>query len=49
MVQADHYLISPAFEGDRLDAKTLDWCIRLVKNYPRWRLTVQMHKVWMIR
>jgi organic radical activating enzyme len=48
-VQADHYLISPAFEGDQLDPRTLAWCIQLVKQNPPWRLSVQMHKSWGIR
>jgi len=48
VVQADHWLISPAFEGDRLDPETLAWCIELVKRHPAWRLSVQMHKFWRI-
>jgi organic radical activating enzyme len=43
-VEADHYWISPAFEGDRVDPRTLDWCVRLVKENPQWGLSVQMHK-----
>lgn len=42
---ADHYLISPMFDGDRVDPETLRWCIRLVQENPAWRLTVQHHKV----
>ncbi len=49
VVEATHKLISPAFDGDRLDRKTLEWCIRLVKDNPEWRLSIQMHKVWTIR
>jgi 7-carboxy-7-deazaguanine synthase len=49
VVKADHYLISPAFEGNALDAKTLRWCIDLVKENPKWRLSVQQHKGWSIR
>lgn len=49
VVRADHKLISPAFEGDSLDPRTLDWSIRLVKDNPDWRLTIQMHKAWKIR
>lgn len=48
IVEADHWLISPAFEGDRLDPETLAWCIELVKHAPPWRLSVQMHKLWRI-
>jgi 7-carboxy-7-deazaguanine synthase len=49
VVQAEHYLISPAFEGDRLDPRALDWCIRLCKENPPWRLSVQQHKAWKVR
>jgi 7-carboxy-7-deazaguanine synthase len=49
VVAAEHYLISPAFEGDRLDPRTLDWCIRLCKENPPWRLSVQQHKAWKVR
>ena len=49
VVQAEHCLISPAFDGDRLDPRTLDWCIRLCKENPPWRLSVQQHKTWKVR
>jgi 7-carboxy-7-deazaguanine synthase len=48
-LQADHYLISPAFQGSHLAPETLEWCIRLVRENPRWRLSVQLHKLWDIR
>lgn len=48
-VEADHYWISPAFEGDRVDPQTLEWCVRLVKENPQWGLSVQMHKCWGLR
>lgn len=44
VVQAEHYLISPAFDGDRVHPKTLQWCIKLVLDSPSWRLSVQQHK-----
>ena len=49
VVKATHKLISPAFNGNGLDKKTLDWCIKLVEESPQWRLSVQQHKVWSIR
>jgi organic radical activating enzyme len=49
VVEADHYLVSPAFDGSDLDRRTLDWCIRLVKENPPWRLSVQQHKLWGVR
>lgn len=41
---ADHYLISPMYTGDRLEERTLAWCIELVQANPAWRLTIQHHK-----
>ena len=44
VVKAEHYLISPAFDGPTLQRKHLEWCIQLVKENPPWRLSVQTHK-----
>ena len=49
VVEAEHYLISPAFDGPEVDPRTLDWCIRLVRENPPWRLSVQQHKLWQVR
>lgn len=50
VVEAEHFLISPAFEGAaEVDPRTLDWCIRLCKENPPWRLSVQQHKLWKVR
>jgi 7-carboxy-7-deazaguanine synthase len=49
VVEAEHYLISPAFDGTELDPRTLDWCIRLCKDNPPWRLSLQQHKTWKVR
>jgi len=49
VVEAEHYLISPAFDGDQVDRRALDWCIRLVRENPGWRLSVQQHKLWQVR
>jgi 7-carboxy-7-deazaguanine synthase len=49
VVEAEHYLISPAFDGAEVDPRTLDWCIRLVRENPPWRLSVQQHKLWRVR
>lgn len=48
-VTADHYLISPAFEGSYLPPQNLEWCLKLVKENPRWRLSLQTHKFMKIR
>jgi len=48
-VKAEHYFISPAFEGDHLPQKNLDWCVKLAKENQPWKLNVQMHKAWQVR
>lgn len=48
-VEAGHYLVSPAFDGAEVDPRTLDWCIRLCRDNPPWRLSVQQHKLWKVR
>ncbi len=49
VVEAEHYLISPAFAGDQIDPRALAWCLRLVEENPTWRLSIQQHKVWGVR
>src|SRR5262245_54306145 len=44
VVEAAHHIISPAFDGSLVDAKTLAWCTDLVRDNPVWRLSVQQHK-----
>lgn len=46
---AGDFWISPAFDGTELDQRTLEWCVRLVKENPQWRLTIQLHKFMRIR
>jgi organic radical activating enzyme len=57
-IPSAHYLISPAFrtreiEGERtifeIEPRSLEWCIKLVKENPPWRLSVQQHKAWGVR
>lgn len=45
LCQADYYLISPCFNGDLVEARTLEWCVKLVLDNPGWRLSVQHHKI----
>lgn len=47
-VKADHHLISPAFVGMVVSSNTLRWCINLCLENPRWRLTMQLHKILVI-
>lgn len=48
-VRAANQLISPAFDGQVLRKDVLEWCIKLVKENPEWRLSLQAHKSWMVR
>ncbi len=48
-IKSDYYLISPAFNGLSVDNKTLNWCVSLVKDNPKWSLSVQQHKLWNLR
>ncbi len=47
--KADHYIVSPAFDGLELAPGALKWCIEWVHRHPGWRLSVQDHKAWAIR
>ena len=48
-VEADHYVLSPAWNGDHLDKETLTWCLQLARDNPPWRVSMQLHKLWAIR
>ncbi len=48
-VKADHYYVSPEFEGDYLDRENLTHCIELVKMNPGWKLSLQEHKLLNVR
>lgn len=44
VVFAEHYLISPAFEGQHPSPRNIAWCQQLVLENPQWRLSLQQHK-----
>ena len=48
-LKADHYFVSPEFDGDYLNRDNVEHCINLVKKNPKWRLSVQEHKLLRIR
>jgi len=57
-ISAAHMLISPAFRTyedqtgstvHEFEPGALDWCMKLVRENPIWRLSVQMHKMWGVR
>lgn len=46
---SDHFLLSPAADGEVIDPAALDTCIKLVLANPTWRLSCQQHKWWGVR
>ena len=48
-IAADHYFISPHSDGDQINIENLEHCIDLVKEHPKWKLSLQMHKIWNVR
>jgi organic radical activating enzyme len=47
-VTADHYLISPGFDGNQFNERNYQWCLDLIKQNPNWRLSLQGHKVGLL-
>lgn len=47
----DHNLVwlQPVNAEFDVDRTNLEKCIALVKEHPNWRLSTQMHKIWMVR
>lgn len=48
-VEADYYYLSPHSTGDKIDMGALMHCFDLVRTNPKWRLTLQNHKLWSIQ
>lgn len=46
---ARYYYLSPAFDGMQPDRGAIATCIKLVKENPQWQLTMQVHKLLLIR
>ena len=46
---AQTYPLSPMFDGDKLNRENFEWCVKLVKEHPEWRLSTQLHKAWQVR
>lgn len=50
MIRAAHYLISPACQPDGTYRQAdLQWCVNLVKENPKWKLSLQTHKLLQVR
>ena len=48
-IQAGYYYLSPHADGDTIHPDTLKAVIALCLAHPRWRLSVQQHKLWRVR
>ena len=49
MIEADHYYLSPQCDGDKINYKNLEHCIKLILENPQWKLSLQQHKIWKIQ
>lgn len=49
MVEAVTYYLSPHSDGEVVNRENVSHCIRLCLAHPRWRLSVQQHKLWRVR
>jgi len=48
-IPADYYFLSPEFDGDKMNYQSLNNCIKLIKENPSWRLSIQQHKIWKVQ
>ena len=46
---AHTYHLSPHTDGDAINRENLAYCIGLCLAHPRWRLSLQQHKLWRVR
>lgn len=46
---AGNYYLSPIFDGDSLNKQNLDYCFKLIRENPKWKLSIQLHKLLKIR
>lgn len=47
-IEAKHYWISPHSDGFTINSENLKHCIELCLQNPKWKLSVQNHKLWNI-
>lgn len=43
--KADNYFLSPIFDADKINIENVNYCVELIKEYPQWRLSLQIHKL----
>lgn len=49
VIFAKHHFVSPAADGDEIRREAMDWAVQFCLNNPRWRLSMQQHKLWGVR
>lgn len=47
-IKAEHYWISPHSDGFTINNENVKHCINLCLDNPKWKLSVQTHKLWNI-
>lgn len=47
-IKAKHYWVSPHSDGFTINSENLKHCIELCLQNPKWKLSVQNHKLWNI-
>jgi len=47
-IEAKHYWVSPHSDGFTINSENLKHCIELCLENPKWKLSVQNHKLWNI-
>lgn len=45
---AEHYYISPVFNGNQINYENLAHCIKLLEGQEKWKLSIQLHKLLQI-
>ena len=42
---AENYYLSPIFDADQANNENIDYCVQLIKENPKWSLSIQLHKL----
>lgn len=45
-IKAEHYWLSPHSDGFTINSENLKHCIELCIKNPKWKLSLQNHKIW---
>ncbi len=43
--KADNYYLSPVFDADKINTGNVNYCVDLIKEHPKWKLSLQIHKL----